>query len=50
MNIKSQDVQTSIVGHQFESLKMLEDEIIVEFNVHLLDIVSEYFALGEKIS
>lgn len=35
---------------KFESLRMLEDESVVEFNVHLLDIANELFALGEKIS
>lgn len=28
---------------------MLEDKTIVEFNVQLLDIANELFALGEKI-
>ena len=35
---------------KFEPLKMLEEETIVEFNVHLLDIANESFSLGEKIS
>lgn len=35
---------------KFQSLKMSEDETIVEFNVRLLDIANESFSLGEKIS
>lgn len=35
---------------KFESLKMLEEETIIEFNVRLLDIANESFDLGEKIS
>lgn len=34
---------------KFESLKILKDETIVEFNVCLLDIANESFALDEKI-
>ena len=29
---------------------MMEDESIVEFNIRVLDIVNESFALGERIS
>lgn len=35
---------------KFESLKMLKEETIIEFNVRLLDIANESFDLGEKIS
>ena len=34
----------------FESLRMTEDETIVEFNVRVLDIANEFFVLGERIS
>lgn len=35
---------------QFEALKMAEDETIVEFNVRVLDLANESFALGEKFT
>ena len=35
---------------KFENLRINDDESIAEFNVRILDISSELFALGEKIS
>ena len=35
---------------KFKNLKMLEDESISRFNLRVLDISDESFALGEKIS
>ena len=37
-----------IITSQFEALKMLEGESIVEYNVKILDITNESFSLGEN--
>lgn len=34
---------------KFESVKMSDDETIVEYNTRVLDVVNESFVLGEKI-
>ncbi|KAA0060153.1 Receptor-like protein 12 [Cucumis melo var. makuwa] len=33
-----------------EALKMVEDETLAEFNVHVLDLANESFTLGEKLT
>ena len=37
-----------ILSSKFEALKMAEDEIIAEFNLRVLDLKNESFALGKK--
>ena len=38
-----------ILTSKFESLKMIEDEMIAKYNVRVLDVANKSFALGENI-
>ncbi|XP_050935670.1 uncharacterized protein LOC103502061 [Cucumis melo] len=39
-----------ILSSKFEAVKLIEDETIVEFNVRVLDLANESFALSEKLT
>lgn len=43
-------LRLKLLTSKFENLRMNNDESIAEFNVYLLNIANESFALGEKIS
>lgn len=47
---KEKMLRLQILTSHFEALKMSDDETIVDFNVRVLDIANESFALGEKMS
>lgn len=45
-----QKLGRQILTSKFEALKMSEDETIIEYNVRVLDIANESFALAERMT